>query len=124
MLDFPVNLDRVADELARTNALLLRLVQAIERVSPVLPSPDDQPPVYQATLDDLHTIDDEAAERAREGKEAIALRFGVVPDSPAFAVALAQYEEEMRRVYGKDTVVDWEKIFEEAGQADSASRRD
>ena len=108
----------ITTDLSEIRALLERLVQAIERLSPPPISPDtnDHPPVYQSTLDDLHTIDDEASERAKRERAELAMRFGVVPDSPAFDVAMQQYEQEMRRLHGKDFTVDWEAAFAEAAR--------
>ena len=111
MFDTTVNTD-----LSEIRALLERLVQAIERLSPP-PIPDAHSlPVYQSTLTDLHTIDDEASERAKQTEEYLAERFGVVWQSPAWERAKAEYENEMRRVHGKDATVNWNEVFTEAAR--------
>jgi hypothetical protein len=112
MLDTYINLP--ASDISSFRALLARLVEAIERLSPPLPSPGDHPPVYQSTLEDLHTIDDAASERAKAERAALAEHYGVMPDSPAFDRAVLAFEQEMRRVHGEDTTVDWPEAFSEA----------
>ena len=118
MLDVYADLHNVVTELSGIRALLERLVQAIERLSPPIATTldNDSPPVYQSTLDDLHTIDDETTERACQERSALAERFGVVADSPAFDQAVRDYEQEMRRVHGKEaaSAVDWNEAFGEA----------
>ena len=104
----------ITADLSEIRALLERLVQAIERLSPPPLLPADTPPVYQSTLDDLHTIDDEASERAKQEGETLAARYGVVYNSPAFNQAKLEYEQEMRRIHGKDATVDWNEAFTEA----------
>lgn len=114
LISITADLSSVCFILRNMNELLLRLVQAVERVSPVLTSPDDAPPVYQAQASDVHTIDDAAQERLRAGAYAFASRYGVVPGSPAFEDAMQNYEEEMRRIYGDGAAVDWEEVFRKA----------
>lgn len=109
-----VDLASAVRELSRMNDLLARLVNACERLAPS-PLPVDVP-VEMATLGDLHTIDDQAAQQVSLGKRAIALSFGVVPDSEAFDIALEQYDREMKKVYGEDHKTDWEDVFRRAAQ--------
>ena len=104
----------IQTDLSRACALLERLVQAIERLSPPPDPAIDSFPVHQSTLDDLHTIDDETQERAKQEGEDLAARYGVVYNSPAFQAAMRDYEQEMRRIHGKDTAVDWDEAFTEA----------
>ena len=112
MFDTTVNTD-----LSEIRALLARLVQAVERVSPPpIFSDVDPPPVHLATLSDLHTIDDEASERAKREDEKLAESFGVVHNSQAFVRAKREYEAEMRRIHGKDATVDWNEAFTEAAR--------
>ncbi len=117
MLDAYVSLSDLAEELHNTNVLLLRLVQAVERVSPVLPSSDDTASSSRpADLTDITQIDDAAQEQAHAGRAAIAARFGVVLDSTAFQEKLLEYELEMKKVHGANSTVDWEEVFKEAGE--------
>jgi hypothetical protein len=103
-------------DLSGISALLERLVQAIERLSPPPTSTidNDPPPVHQSTLDDLHTIDDETAERAHQERSELAARFGVVVNSPAFDRAMQEYEQEMRRLHGEGTEIDWNEAYKRA----------
>lgn len=117
LLSITADFSTLVSVLREISTLLLRLVQAVERVSPVLPSPDEAPPVYQAQPQDVHAIDDEAQELARAGEFVFAERYGVVPGSPAFRAAMADYEREMRRVYGDDTTIDWPEVFKTAARA-------
>jgi hypothetical protein len=117
MLDLHADLRTTAAELSKMRALLERLVQAIERLSPPPASTTDTPPIYQSTLDDLHTIDDETTVRAYQERSALAERFGVMVDSPAFDRAVRDYEQEMR-LHGRNAdgtaIIDWDEAFTEA----------
>lgn len=108
------DLTSLARNLDRMCGLLERLVDACERIAPPI-LPDK--PVEMAQVSDLHTIDDRESEQVSEGKRAVATWFGVVPDSEAFEQALAQYEQEMRRVYGEGYKFDWEDAYKRAAQA-------
>lgn len=116
LISITADFSTVCHLLRQIVTLLTRLADAAERLAPVLPPDDAQAPVYQAGPADIHLIDDEAGEQVRAGMQIVAERYGVVPGSPAFDVALRDYEQEMKRVYGDDTVLDWEEIFKQAGE--------
>lgn len=109
LVEWHVEMNRVADALERIAYLLERLVY------PPLPA-DIQ--VQQATLKDLHFITPEDHARITEEQAAFAARYQVVPGSEAFADALAEWEREQRSLYGENWQPpdDWRSIFREAAE--------
>ena len=112
-IDFPINLDRVASALEK-------IANCLERAYS-LPPPGDLRPIEVAQLSDLKVIDSAADERRQQDRADLALRYGVVPDSPAFEEALKFYEEQRKRFYAEEKAIDWEEAFNAAaGTRDTA----
>ena len=123
LIDFPINLDRVA-------AALERIADCLERAYPA-PTPEELRPIEVAQLSDLKVIDSEADQRKSDENAELAMRWGVVPNSPAFEEALAAYEKEHDRFYtskGEEPPkINWEEAFLTAAgqrQPDKAEPRE
>jgi hypothetical protein len=110
LIDFPINLTEAVKQLTR-------IADALDRAYPI-PTLESLRPIEVAQLSDLKVIDSEADQRQRQSHDNLALRFGVVPGSPAFEEALAAYERQHQAFYrGKGEeplVINWEEAFEAA----------
>jgi len=122
LLSFTADFSSLVSVLGEIAALLRRLVEAAERLSPVLPDTSGSPPVYQAQPSDLRVGDFQAAEDEKRGRDWWAREFfGVMPDSEAFDACLVAFETERRRVHPNEQI-DWPKVFREAGTLAAARR--
>src|SRR5436190_9965493 len=108
MLDVTLDLSRLVAQVSRLANAAEALVEIGRCLLPPLPA--DAPEIHQATLADLHVIDPVAQEREKEKRRELAERFGVVPDSLAFELALEEYEREMAHLHPNEPV-NWNEAF-------------
>lgn len=81
-------------QLEEQNKLLLRIAEALERLSPALPA--HEPPARLSDLSDLRTVNYAEQRLLEELKKVFAEMWKVDPNSPAFDNALKAFEEEIR----------------------------
>jgi hypothetical protein len=107
LLELHADVSRVADALEKLVFLLEKLV---------FPPQPPEIKVQQATLDDLKTVSEDDIIRMREEQTEFARRYQVMPNSPAFAQALFDWEAQMRGVYGErwEPPQDWRTIISQA----------
>ena len=81
--------------------LIERGVVALERIAG--PVTTYTPPT-QATLKDYAVVTPESADYIRRAEEEFAMQNLVVPGSPAYLAAVAEFEQQVAAAYGEDAV--------------------
>ena len=95
--------------LQEQNALLRRIAEALERLSPTIPA---LPPPRKADLSDLRVVDHEGQRVLAEVQEEFARVTETVPGSEAFQRAMKAFEDELRMWKGQEAVdeLPWNSI--------------
>lgn len=108
LLEFHVDMTRIADALEKIVFLLEKLV--------IPPLPADVR-VTQATLDDLHIVAPEDVARMTAEQERFAEMHRVVPGSEAFDAELLAWEAEQKELHGEDwRPPEWAEILTTASR--------
>jgi hypothetical protein len=106
ILEVHADVSRIADSLEKLVFLLEKLV---------FPPPPPDLKVEQATLDDLRYVGEEEILKMQREKQALAERFNVIADSPAFVAAAQQWEIDQRRIHGEAwEPPDWRGVYQSA----------
>ena len=110
MFDLTQKIVADPDQLKEGVALLRRIAEALERLSPVIPSE----PAYsgrQATASDVRRVDSTQLNYVNSVKQAFADLTKTVVDSDAFWQAMYEAEETVSREYGEEYVdqLEWNK---------------
>jgi hypothetical protein len=113
LVELHLDVTRIADALEK-------LVFLVERM--VYPPPPAEIKIQQATMDDLRFVGEEVIMQMQQEKSEFAQRYNVMPDSPAFAQAIQDWESQMRKIHGEEWKApeDWKGIFARAQAASGA----
>jgi hypothetical protein len=100
-------------DVARIANALDKIVFLLEKLA--LDPPEREIKVQQASLDDLHIISPEEAQRMADEAGRFAEIHRVVPGSRAFAEELIAWEDQQKEIHGSEwQAPDWASVFASA----------
>lgn len=107
-LQFSIDLARTATALERIGDELIRIREAVERVSPAI---GDKPTPVVAGLSDLRSTDPNTVGRITRELELFAENHNVMLNSESFINAIMSFEREVESAYGGDAIreLPWNK---------------